>query len=109
MTSTGATAVDAFDLKILAALQEDGRLTNQELAEIAGLPRHSQCSRRRSRLEEEKIIQGYHADSRQRGARLQCHRGGAHHAGHPLAEQRQSAFFSQTWWGGLMPSRRPMR
>jgi len=30
-------SVDAFDLKILAALQDDGRLTNQELADIAGL------------------------------------------------------------------------
>jgi DNA-binding Lrp family transcriptional regulator len=54
-------SVDAFDLKILAALQDDGRLTNQELAEAAGLSA-SQCSRRRSRLEDEKIIQGYHAD-----------------------------------------------
>ncbi len=61
MTSIDAATVDAFDLKILAALQEDGRLTNQELADIAGLSA-SQCSRRRSRLEEEKIIQGYHAD-----------------------------------------------
>ncbi|WP_315837128.1 Lrp/AsnC family transcriptional regulator [Bradyrhizobium prioriisuperbiae] len=61
MSLTSATAVDAFDLKILAALQEDGRLTNQELADIAGLSA-SQCSRRRTRLEEDKIIQGYHAD-----------------------------------------------
>ena len=43
--------VDTFDLKILAALQDDGRLTNQELADIAGLSA-SQCSRRRLRLEE---------------------------------------------------------
>ncbi len=54
-------SVDTFDLKILAALQTDGRLTNQELAEAAGLSA-SQCSRRRTRLEEEKIIRGYHAD-----------------------------------------------
>jgi len=53
--------VDAFDLKILGALQDDGRLTNQELAELAGLSA-SQCSRRRMRLEEEKVIAGYHAD-----------------------------------------------
>lgn len=53
--------VDAFDLKILAALQDDGRLTNQELADRAGLSA-SQCSRRRTRLEEEKVIAGYHAD-----------------------------------------------
>ena len=53
--------VDALDLKILAALQEDGRLTNQQLADVAGLSA-SQCSRRRMRLEEEKVIAGYHAD-----------------------------------------------
>ena len=53
--------VDAFDLKILAALQDDGRLTNQQLADVAGLSA-SQCSRRRMRLEEEKVISGYHAD-----------------------------------------------
>ena len=54
-------SVDAFDLKILGALQDDGRLTNQELADLAGLSA-SQCSRRRMRLEEEKVIAGYHAD-----------------------------------------------
>jgi DNA-binding Lrp family transcriptional regulator len=54
-------SVDTFDLKILSALQDDGRLTNQELAELAGLSA-SQCSRRRMRLEEEKVITGYHAD-----------------------------------------------
>jgi DNA-binding Lrp family transcriptional regulator len=54
------TLLDTFDLKILGALQDDGRLTNQELAEIAGLSA-SQCSRRRMRLEEEKVISGYRA------------------------------------------------
>jgi DNA-binding Lrp family transcriptional regulator len=54
-------SVDTFDLKILGALQDDGRLTNQELAELAGLSA-SQCSRRRMRLEGEKVIAGYHAD-----------------------------------------------
>jgi DNA-binding Lrp family transcriptional regulator len=54
-------SVDSFDLKILAALQDDGRLTNQQLADIAGLSA-SQCSRRRMRLEEDKVISGYHAD-----------------------------------------------
>ncbi|OSI31385.1 AsnC family transcriptional regulator [Bradyrhizobium canariense] len=58
---TRMTLVDAFDLKILGALQDDGRLTNQELADLAGLSA-SQCSRRRMRLEEEKVIAGYHAD-----------------------------------------------
>ena len=54
-------SLDAFDFRILRALQDDGRLTNQELAEIAGLSA-SQCSRRRMRLEEEKVIAGYHAE-----------------------------------------------
>jgi DNA-binding Lrp family transcriptional regulator len=53
--------VDAFDLKLLAALQDDGRLTNQQLADLVGLSA-SQCSRRRMRLEEERVIAGYHAD-----------------------------------------------
>jgi DNA-binding Lrp family transcriptional regulator len=46
---------------MLAALQNDGRLTNQQLADAVGLSA-SQCSRRRMRLEEEKVISGYHAD-----------------------------------------------
>jgi DNA-binding Lrp family transcriptional regulator len=46
------TSVDGFDLKILAALQDDGRLTNQQLADAAGLSA-SQCSRRRMRLASE--------------------------------------------------------
>src|ERR1700747_3700727 len=51
--------VDAFDLKMLAALQGDGRLTNQELANEVGLSA-SQCSRRRMRLGEEDALLGYH-------------------------------------------------
>ncbi|MGJ4971258.1 Lrp/AsnC family transcriptional regulator [Bradyrhizobium sp. HKCCYLRH1073] len=53
-------SVDSFDLRILAALQDDGRLTNQELAHIAGLSA-SQCSRRRMRLEQDGVIAGYRA------------------------------------------------
>ena len=55
------TEVDTFDLKMLAALQDDGRLTNQQLADLVGLSA-SQCSRRRMRLEGDKVISGYHAD-----------------------------------------------
>jgi len=51
-------ALDSFDLKLLAALEADGRLTNAELAEQIGLSA-SQCSRRRIRLEESGIILGY--------------------------------------------------
>jgi DNA-binding Lrp family transcriptional regulator len=52
--------LDQFDLKLLAALEADGRLTNAELAEKIGLSA-SQCSRRRIRLEETGIIEGYSA------------------------------------------------
>src|SRR5258708_19966713 len=52
--------MDGFDLKLLAALQDDGRLTNNELGEKVGLSA-SQCSRRRAALEQEGIIEGYHA------------------------------------------------
>ena len=54
------TPLDAFDLALLAALQGDGRLTNQELAERVNLSA-SQCSRRRLRLEREGVIRGYRA------------------------------------------------
>jgi len=52
--------MDGFDLKLLAALQQDGRLTNNELAERIGLS-PSQCSRRRTALEQSGVIEGYHA------------------------------------------------
>lgn len=52
--------LDRFDRNILAALQHDGRLTNNELAERVGLS-PSQCSRRRARLEQTGAIAGYHA------------------------------------------------
>lgn len=53
-------ALDNFDLKLLAALEVDGRLTNAELGEKVGLSA-SQCSRRRMRLEETGVIEGYSA------------------------------------------------
>ena len=52
--------MDDFDVKLLRALQDDGRLTNYDLAERVGLSA-SQCSRRRSALEEEGVIEGYRA------------------------------------------------
>jgi DNA-binding Lrp family transcriptional regulator len=52
--------MDDFDLKLLNALQQDGRLTNLELAERIGLSA-SQCSRRRTALEQSGVIEGYHA------------------------------------------------
>nr|WP_280842975.1 Lrp/AsnC family transcriptional regulator [Pararoseomonas baculiformis] len=53
--------LDAIDLRLLAALQEDGRLTNQEAGERVGLS-PSQCSRRRLALEASGVIRGYHAE-----------------------------------------------
>jgi len=58
---TGSITLDGFDLKILAALQEDGRLGNQELADRVNLSA-SQCSRRRIRLEEQGVVRGYRAE-----------------------------------------------
>jgi DNA-binding Lrp family transcriptional regulator len=52
--------MDVFDVKLLAALQENGRLTNFELAEKVGLSA-SQCSRRRAALEGSGVIESYHA------------------------------------------------
>lgn len=52
--------MDEFDIKLLEALQQDGRLTNNELAERIGLSA-SQCSRRRATLEESGVIASYHA------------------------------------------------
>jgi DNA-binding Lrp family transcriptional regulator len=53
--------LDPSDRKILICLQEDGRLTNNELSERINLS-PSQCSRRRTRLEEEGYIRGYRAE-----------------------------------------------
>lgn len=58
---TYSVELDAFDLKILAALQVDGRLGNQELADRVHLSA-SQCSRRRIRLEEAGFVRGYRAE-----------------------------------------------
>jgi DNA-binding Lrp family transcriptional regulator len=52
--------MDDFDLKLLHALQADGRLTNNDLANRVGLSA-SQCSRRRSALETASVIEGYQA------------------------------------------------
>ena len=52
--------LDHTDRLILQALQRDGRLTSQQLAERVGLS-PSQCARRRQNLEESGIISGYRA------------------------------------------------
>lgn len=53
-------SLDDYDYKILQHLQSNGRLSNQELAEIVGLST-SQCSRRRIALEQKCMIMGYYA------------------------------------------------
>lgn len=52
--------LDQIDLQILAELQRDGRMTNVELAQRVGLTAPP-CLRRVRALEEQGIIQGYHA------------------------------------------------
>lgn len=53
-------ALDAIDRLILAELQRDGRLTNQDLADRVGLS-PSPCLRRVRRLEDSGVISGYRA------------------------------------------------
>ena len=53
--------LDAIDRVILAQLQAEGRITNVELAERAGLTAPP-CLRRVRALEEAGVIHGYHAD-----------------------------------------------
>jgi Lrp/AsnC family leucine-responsive transcriptional regulator len=55
-----ASALDGFDLKLLAELQQDGRLTNAELGERVHLSA-SQVSRRVQRLVEEGYIERFQA------------------------------------------------
>jgi Lrp/AsnC family transcriptional regulator, leucine-responsive regulatory protein len=52
--------LDAIDHRILRALQEDGRLSNVELADRVGLS-PSPCLRRVKRLEQEGYIEAYRA------------------------------------------------
>src|SRR5210317_352522 len=52
--------LDDIDRRILGALQENGRLSNVDVAERVGLS-HSSCSRRIARLERDGVILGYRA------------------------------------------------
>jgi Lrp/AsnC family leucine-responsive transcriptional regulator len=63
--------LDRYDLHILQVLQEDGRISNQELADRIGLS-PSPCLRRLRTLEEMGIITAYHAllDSKKLGLSL---------------------------------------
>lgn len=55
-----ATKLDATDLKILDAIQRDGRITKLKLAEQVGLS-PTPCWMRLARLEKAGIVTGYHA------------------------------------------------
>jgi DNA-binding Lrp family transcriptional regulator len=54
-------AIDRIDRQILSLLQDDGRMTNVDLAERVGLTAPP-CLRRVRALEEAGAIRGYHAD-----------------------------------------------
>ena len=55
------TRLDPIDRKILSELQDDGRMTNVELARRVGISAPP-CLRRVRTLEESGLIGGYHAD-----------------------------------------------
>jgi Lrp/AsnC family leucine-responsive transcriptional regulator len=63
--------LDRYDRSILAVLQQDGRISNLELAERVGLS-PSPCLRRMRALEESGLISGYRAllDARKLGLSL---------------------------------------
>jgi Lrp/AsnC family leucine-responsive transcriptional regulator len=63
--------LDRYDRQLLAVLQQEGRISNQELAERIGLS-PSPCLRRVRALEEAGLITGYHAvlDARKLGLTL---------------------------------------
>lgn len=67
----GIIKLDRTDRRLLELLQEDGRLSNLELAERVGLS-PSPCSRRVKALEDSGMIQGYRAllDARKLGLDL---------------------------------------
>ena len=56
--------LDAVDIKILATLQDQGRITNVDLAEKVGITAPP-CLRRVRALEEAGYISGYHAELNQ--------------------------------------------
>ncbi|MDD3287633.1 MAG: Lrp/AsnC family transcriptional regulator [Alphaproteobacteria bacterium] len=53
--------LDRIDLKILRELQQDGRITNVDLAKLVGISAPP-CLRRVRALEESGYIRGYHGD-----------------------------------------------
>src|SRR5436190_20795329 len=60
MAAKRPPALDRIDMKILAVLQRDGRMTNQKLALTVGLSPRA-CLERVRRLEASGVIAGYQA------------------------------------------------
>ncbi len=60
-----ARTFDASDVRILRALQDNGRMTVQELADVAAMST-SPCWRRVKQLEQDGVITGYHAQLHRR-------------------------------------------
>ncbi len=56
-----SSKLDAIDLKLLHLLQEDGRMTNVDLAKSVGISAPP-CLRRIRALQDQGYIQGFHAD-----------------------------------------------
>jgi Lrp/AsnC family transcriptional regulator of ectoine degradation len=53
--------IDRLDVKIMAALERDGRMTKAELSEVVGLS-PTPCGARVAKLEGAEYIRGYYAD-----------------------------------------------
>lgn len=56
----GRVALDRIDIRILSALQRNGRISKVELAELVNLSA-SACLERMRRLERQKLVLSYHA------------------------------------------------
>ncbi|MFK5998917.1 MAG: Lrp/AsnC family transcriptional regulator [Rhodobacterales bacterium] len=56
-----SSKLDAIDLKLLSLLQDDGRMTNVDLAKAVGISAPP-CLRRIRALQDRGFIQGFHAD-----------------------------------------------
>jgi Lrp/AsnC family transcriptional regulator of ectoine degradation len=56
-----STALDAADIRILCAVQQNGQLSKSELSELVGLSA-TPCWARFTRLKKAGLIRGYHAD-----------------------------------------------
>jgi len=90
--------LDSIDLRILALLQENGRMSNLEMAEVIGLS-PAQCSRRHHRLDECGVIAQYEA--RLRPAALGLQVTAFVHIGMERGHMRDLKLFRQTL--GRMP------